>query len=43
MTVYSEDDTCECVDEKNKINIKKHHLSFETASKFFVISYFGNS
>ena len=27
-------------DEKNKINIQKHHLSFETASKAFYDPYF---
>lgn len=36
MTVYSSDDTCEWDDEKNLINIKKHHISFETASKAFL-------
>lgn len=36
MTVFSSDDTCEWDSEKNLINIKKHHLSFETASKVFL-------
>lgn len=36
MTVFSSDDTCEWDSEKNLINIKKHNLSFETASKVFL-------
>ncbi len=40
MTVYSKDDTCEWDDEKNLINIRKHHISFETASKVFLDPFF---
>lgn len=40
MTEYSLDDTCEWDSEKNLINIKKHHLSFETASKVFLDPFF---
>ena len=40
MTVYSKDDTCEWDDQKNLLNIKKHHISFETASKVFLDPYF---
>lgn len=40
MTVYSSDDTCEWDDVKNLLNIQKHHLSFETASKVFLDPYF---
>ncbi len=40
MTVYSKDDTCEWDDQKNLINIRKHHISFETASKVFLDPYF---
>ena len=36
MTVFSSDDACEWDSEKNLINIKKHHLSFETASRVFL-------
>jgi len=35
MTVYSKDDLCEWDDNKNDLNKKKHHISFETASKIF--------
>ena len=40
MTVYSQDDTCEWDDQKNLLNIKKHHISFETASKVFLDPFF---
>lgn len=40
MTVFSSDDSCEWDDEKNLLNIKKHHLSFETASRVFFDPYF---
>lgn len=40
MAVYSKDDTCEWDDQKNLLNIKKHHISFETASKVFLDPYF---
>ena len=40
MTVYSKDDTCEWDDQKNLINIRKHHTSFETASKVFLDPFF---
>ena len=35
MTVHSKDDSCEWDDQKNTLNIKKHHISFEVASKVF--------
>ncbi|MBR4427100.1 MAG: BrnT family toxin, partial [Spirochaetales bacterium] len=31
---------CEWDDQKNLLNIKKHHISFETASKVFLDPYF---
>lgn len=40
MTVFSKDDTCEWDDQKDLLNIKKHHISFETASKVFLDPYF---
>ena len=36
MTVFSSDDACEEDSEKSLMNIRKHHLSFETASKVFL-------
>ena len=35
MTIISEDGNCEWDEEKDLINRKKHHISFETASKVF--------
>ena len=35
MTVYSKDDSCEWDDQKNILNIRKHHISFEVASRVF--------
>ena len=32
MTIISEDGNCEWDEEKDLINRKKHHISFETAS-----------
>ena len=40
VTVYSKDDLCEWDDQKNLLNIKKHHISFEVASKVFYDPYF---
>ena len=35
MTVISKDGNCEWDEEKDLINRKKHHISFELASKVF--------
>ena len=40
VTVYSKDDLCEWDDKKNLLNIKKHHISFEVASKVFYDPFF---
>ena len=40
VTVYSKDDLCEWDDQKNFLNIKKHHISFEVASKVFYDPFF---
>ena len=40
MTVISKDGNCEWDEEKDLINRKKHHISFELASKVFYDPYF---